>query len=427
MLRTDYPFTVTAPTLPAVAAEPGVIPALPFLTKLDSTGQKILFSVPVGGAGVQLDSDGSAYVGGMIGLLPGPAFGFQITSLPALAAVPSRCLPNDTFITKDSYVSQVDAATGDVLGTQFIGGSTLTIAAVALSGSTLWLAGPTSLQDFPFSANALTVPNAEPGPLPGAYLGAVDFSQPQPPAGAPRIGCIVDAADLAMAGPVAPDQILTIFGTGLGPSKGVSAANNTTGVLSGVEVSFGSTPAPLLYVSATQINFAVPAGVPSSGVAEMRVKVNHESSPSRGLPLTFANPSLFLNLPELAQANPTYGNPFGSIALALNSDGSVNSASNPAQNGSVISVFMNGISNSAPPQLSSNDGWLVTGVSQANPFVLQVHLEVPAMLENNFACQSDSCATSFTIADVNAGSTSPQSTSVSGLQVGAVVYVASAQ
>src|ERR1700722_16425050 len=112
MLRTDYPFTVTAPTLPAVAAEPGVIPALPFLTKLDSTGQKILFSVPVGGAGVQLDSNGSAYVGGMIGLLPGPAFGFQITSLPALAAVPSRCLPNDTFITKDSYVSQVDAATG---------------------------------------------------------------------------------------------------------------------------------------------------------------------------------------------------------------------------------------------------------------------------------------------------------------------------
>jgi uncharacterized protein (TIGR03437 family) len=428
-----YPFTVTAPTLPPVAAEPGVIPALPFLSKLDPAGQKLLFSVPVGGAGVQVDSKGSAYVGGMLGLLPGPTLGYQVASLPALAGVPSQCLPNATLIPKSSYASQVDAASGNVLGTQFIGGSTLIISAVALSGSTLWLAGPTNLADFPFSPGALTLPYPQAGALPGAYLGAVDFAQPQPPAGTPQIGCIVDAADLALAGPVAPFQLLTIFGTGLGPATGVSATDNTTGVLAGVDVSFGSTPAPLLYVSSTQINLAVPADVRSSSVADMQVTVNGVSSPPRELPITFANPSLFVNLPDL-QAEQTYSS-FGFIALALNADGSLNSASNPARLGSVVSVFVNGISpnpdvNTGPLQLTSTYGWLVTGYSQASPFVLQVDLQVPAKLQNNFSCATNLvCTVAFEIDDVNPGTdgSQPASVSVSGLGLGGAVYVTTAQ
>ena len=36
------------------------------LTKLDPAGAKVLFSIPVGGGGVQLDSSGSLYVGGAV-------------------------------------------------------------------------------------------------------------------------------------------------------------------------------------------------------------------------------------------------------------------------------------------------------------------------------------------------------------------------
>lgn len=64
-----YPFTVTppaAPLGPALAAL--ATPALPFLTKLDPAGQKLLFSVPVGGLGVKVDSNGFAYAGGILGL-----------------------------------------------------------------------------------------------------------------------------------------------------------------------------------------------------------------------------------------------------------------------------------------------------------------------------------------------------------------------
>ena len=57
-------------------------------------------------------------------------------------------------------------------------------------------------------------------PLPqaGAYLGAVGFSESQPPAGTPQIGCVVDAGELQPAGPIVPYQLLTIFGSGLGPA-----------------------------------------------------------------------------------------------------------------------------------------------------------------------------------------------------------------
>ncbi len=420
-----YPYTVTPPVIPTGPA--ASIGALPFLSKLDPAGQTLLFSVPLGGAGVQVDSNGSAYVSGTLGVLGSP--GYAVTaSIPALASVPVQCLPN-TLILKSSYVSQVDADSGNVLGSQFIGGSTLTISAVALFGSTLWIAGATNLPDFPISPNALTLPNFGPNPLPGAYVGAVDFSQPKPPAGTPQIGCIVNAGNLATAGPVARYQLLTIFGTGLGPATGVSATNNSTTSLAGVDISFnfGVTPtvlAPLLYVSSTQINLAVPLVPIIQSLTVMQLTVNGVTAPPRQLPFTYANPSLFLNTTQTFQTNSP-----GFVAVALNADGSMNSSSNPAQLGSAISVFVNGLTPdpqivSAPLQLYTNNGWSVTNIAQANPFVLQVDLQIPSMLVTNFSCAPPSslCTVGFTLYDVSGGSVG-QAVSSGAESFGALVYV----
>lgn len=426
-----YPFTVAPPAIPVGAI--GVTSALPFLSKLDPAGQRLLFSVPVGGAGVQVDSHGAVYVGGEVGLFPLAMYGVT-ANIPALAGVPSQCLPNnlslqnDLTIQNSAYVSQVDSTSGNVLGSQFIGGSTLSTSAIALSGSTLWLAGATNLPDFLFTPNALTLSNFRPGPMAGAYLGAVDFSQPQPPAGTPQIGCIVDAADLAAAGPVAPYQLLTIFGIGLGPATGVRATDNSTTTLAGVNVSFGSTPAPLLYVSSTQINFAVPL-VPSNGSSTaMQLTVNGVSGPQLQLPLTFANPSVFLNI---SQTFPSSGNSPGFVAVALNADGSLNSSTNPAHLGSVVSVFANGLPPypqviNEPLQLYTNNGWSVMKVIQATPFVLRVDLRVPSALVHNFSCPSSLCTVGFTLYDVSGGSVGP-SVSLGGEAFGGVVYVNRAQ
>lgn len=416
-----YPYTVTPPATPPVSVVS--TPALPFLSKLDPAGQTLLFSIPVGGTGVQADSNGAVYVGGGIG--SNPSYQYSVAaSIPALASVPTDCLPNNLTIQNSAYVSQVDANSGNVLGSQFIGGSTVTVSAAALSGSTLWIAGATNLPDFPFTPNALTIANFGPGPQPGAYVGAVDFGQPAPPAGTPQIACILDAANLSAAGAVARLQLFAIFGTGLGPSTGVAATDNSTTTLGGVNVGFGTVSAPLLYVSSTQINFAVPLVPYSRSSGVMQLSVNGVNAAPRQFPLTNANYSLFLNSAETYQTDSP-----GFVAVALNLDGSVNLPGNPAQLGSAITVFVNGLTpdplvNNAPLQLYSNFGWSVIKTYQATPFVLAVELQVPSMLENDFSCPTGSsvCAAGFALLDAyveNVG----LAVSSSGEAFGGVVYV----
>ena len=421
-----YPYTVTPPAIPFGASF--LTSALPFLSRLDPAGQTLLFSVPVGGAGVQLDSNGNVYVGGGVG---GSILGFyEVTAgLPVLASLPTPCLPNNLTILKSAYVAQVDAGSGNVLGAQFIGGSTLTASGVALSGSVLWVAGATNLADFPFTPSVLTLASFGPGPLPGAYLGAVDFSQPQPPAGTPQIGCIVDAADvMAAAGPAARYELLTILGTGLGPASGAIAADNSTTTLAGVNVSFDAIPAPLLYASSTQINLAVPLVPLSQSLASMQLTVNGAAAPARQFPLTYANASLFVHTQETflpAGVSP------GLVAVALNADGSVNSAGNPAPLGSAVSVFVNGLTpnpqvSNATLQFFADLGWSVTNIVQSTPFVLRVELQAPTALVNDFSCGPPPpysvCAAAFDLYDVTGGSVGLPISS-SGAAFRGVVYV----
>ena len=422
----SYPYTVTAPVIPIGPVNNIFFFALPFLTKLDPTGATVLFSVPAGGAGVQVDSHGAVYVSGGAGIGLAGSFGIA-NNLPALANVPAMCLPNNAGIRSSAYASQIDASSGDILASQFIGGSTLVTSALALAGSTVWIAGAATLPDFPLTPNSVTLPSFTPSPLAGAYLGAVDFSQPQPPAGraSPQVSCIVDAADLEPAGAVARNQLLTIFGSGLGPATGVGAGDNSTTTLAGVSLSLGSASgtvaAPLLYVSATQINFAVPLVDFILNFATLQLKFNGDSATPRQLPLTFSNPSLFLDPSQIPIAG------FGSSAIALNADGSVNSSTNPAALASAVSVFVNGLARDPqvttfPPQLSATNGWSVIGIAPASPFVLRVDLRVPSPLVNNFACSASSvCAVGFTLYDVGFVSTGQV---VSGGEAfGGVVYV----
>jgi len=168
-------------------------------------------------------------------------------SLPALAAVPAACLPNGLTGLNASYVSQIDGSSGSVVGTQYLGGSTLTISGAAFSGTSLWITGPTADTKVPFTPNVLTLPYFEVNLQAGAYLGAVDFSQ-TPPAGTPQIGCVVDSSNFAPSGQAARYQLLTVLGSGLGPAAGVTAADSATTTLGGVQVTFGGSSAVIRVV-----------------------------------------------------------------------------------------------------------------------------------------------------------------------------------
>jgi hypothetical protein len=202
----------------------------------------------------------------------------------------------------------------------------------------------------------------------------------------------------------------------LGPAAGAAASDNSTEMLGGASVQFDSLSAPLLYVSSTQINLAVPLAEASLSFSTLQVRVDGASSDARRIPLTYsANPSLFLS--AVQNQPPSIGPP----SLALNSDGSVNSSTNPARLGSAVSVFVNGLTPdprliSFPVQLWTSNGWSVTGIAPANPFVLQVELRVPSALVNQFSCVSPAaCSAGFLLYPAGEG--------VSGEAFGGVVWV----
>ncbi len=157
---------------------------------------------------------------------------------------------------------------------------------------------------------------------------AVTYAVGSPPAPAP--GAVVNAGSNA-PGAVSPGEIISIYGSNLGPSPGVSSSTEGGYIQTAVvdtRVTFDDIPAPLLFVSDTQINAIVPYGV--AGRAVTRVAVTYKNATSAVLTLNVADaaPGIFVN-------------PGGQGAI-LNENGSINSPANAAAKGSVIVIYATG-------------------------------------------------------------------------------------
>jgi uncharacterized protein (TIGR03437 family) len=155
----------------------------------------------------------------------------------------------------------------------------------------------------------------------------------------PSVTSVANAAS-AQTGSVAPGEIITIKGTQMGPAAGVNFSINAAGkidtTLSGVQVLFGSTAAPLLYVSATQINAIVPYEVVGTSTT---LKVSYSGATSSGTALQVAG-----SAPGIFTLNQSGSGP-GAI---LNQDSSINTAANPAARGSIIQIFATGEGQTVP-------------------------------------------------------------------------------
>jgi uncharacterized protein (TIGR03437 family) len=402
----DYPYTV---------APPQGAPALPaFLTKLDSAGQNLLFSIPVGGAGAQVGLDGVVYAAGNYNAFNPHIFlgnPRQVQPLPmASVGIPALCQANNANIISEAYISRVDGTTGNVLGTQVIEGSNVTAIAIALAETKVWIAGSTSQADVPITPGALGPLNLRPGPLPGAYLGAMDFSQPTPASPAPQVGCIVDAANGSHVGPVAPNQLISLFGSNLGPAVGVAASNGSAESLSGVSVTFDSVPAKLLYVSSSQINVAVPKIATGQGSTVVQIVTSDGKTPPRRLPVTPIQPSLFTDLSNSAICKSSTSGTILFLA-ARDQDGAMNSCSAPAKAGSIVSVFLNGVGALQPsnvnllPVTVTVGRWSaeVVNVAAENDFVTRVDFRLPVMMPEDLSTFKIEMTVSQNGADIPVG------------------------
>lgn len=155
--------------------------------------------------------------------------------------------------------------------------------------------------------------------------------QPLP---APVVTSVLNAAS-DLPGSISPGEIISIFGTNIGPSTPqgltLTSAGTVATTLGNTTVTVNDVEAPLIYVSSGQINAIVPYEI--SGQATANLVVNSNGTPSATLPLGVAAtaPAIF----SLSQG----GNGQGAI---LNHDFSVNGSGNPAAKGSTVLIYATG-------------------------------------------------------------------------------------
>jgi uncharacterized protein (TIGR03437 family) len=150
----------------------------------------------------------------------------------------------------------------------------------------------------------------------------------------PAVQAVVNSASFG-AGPVSAGEIVTIFGTGLGPATPLGLALDSFGkvstALGGTAVAINGKLAPLLYVSPTQVSCVVPYEV--AGAASLNVQVAFNSVASNSYQVAAA-----ATAPGIFTLNGTGIGP----AAVLNVAGGVNGPGNPAASGSTVAIFLTG-------------------------------------------------------------------------------------
>jgi len=351
-----------------------------FVSKLDPTGSLLLYSTYLGGSqaddasGLTVDSSGAAYVAG----------GTQSNNFPITSGAYRTTNPfynpnqmpaygGDGFVTKidssgdliystltglmtgiptpvvvdatgQAYVSAVQDASSSMIQPSCAGPPNKDVLVLNSAGSALVASSPIpgpylawDGQGGLYSAGSaftlvfFSTPRAFQTQYAGgdsdAFAAKVDFSQPA----GPNIASVINAASLLPSsatlfatGAVAPGEIVTLFGTDFGTST--------------PSVNFGTAAAPVLYSSNCQINAVVPFEV-NPGIATLvTVQSGSQLLGPIKLPVVAAAPGIF-----------TTNDSGSGQAAVLNQDGTVNSASNPALRGSVVSVYLTGAGALSPP------------------------------------------------------------------------------
>jgi uncharacterized protein (TIGR03437 family) len=136
---------------------------------------------------------------------------------------------------------------------------------------------------------------------------------------------VVNTASLS-SGPVSPGELVTIFGSGIGPQSGVTALIDPASLLptqlAGVQVLFDGVAAPLFYAQAGQIDAQVPYAVAGQTSTDIQVIYQDVAMSTAAVAVEPSAPGVF----------PT----------AVNQDGSYNSSANPASAGSYLTIYATG-------------------------------------------------------------------------------------
>jgi uncharacterized protein (TIGR03437 family) len=303
------------------------------LQRVNSSGAVTLLTTVTGaalGAAFALDAAGNAYVAERT---------FQLfpvrNSLATCGSAPAG--------TGESVLTAI-APDGSVLQTTYISGSQ---AGVAIPS----IATATNSTVFVVATAGDSFAPTEAGPFPAGSFGTDILVRLSPNANAQTypLACVANGASLE-AGAIAPGEVVTLFGNGLGPQQGVAPQATPQGPnpalypnqAANVEVTFDGTAAPLLWVQDQEIDAVAPWSLTPGRNTEVCVSYNNANTNCLTWPVVQAAPGVFTV--------------DGLHAAAVNQDGTINSADNPAPVGSIVSVWATGLGPIAPAQA---DGTLV--------------------------------------------------------------------
>ena len=277
-----------------------------FVVKFSAeSGQPAPYVAPV----IAVDASGNAYVaagGGLtkLGLAGDVLLTRPISFIPSAAATDGDGNP--------VLAGRIESTAGAIITkfdpsgiTQFearLPGSTAPNAAAVDSAGNIYIAGQTESTALPTT----------PGTL-----------QPQP---------LIPAWSLAPGGFVAK---YSPSGYGIGPEEGI-ASQPTLG-LAGVIVAFDGHPAPVIYAQSRQLNVLAPFSLDGKETTTVTVTCNGAALPAFTRPVRFSSAGLFRREPNVSAE-----------ASAVNQDGTLNSASNPAPAGSIIALWGTGFGPTTP-------------------------------------------------------------------------------
>lgn len=337
-----------------------------FIAHLDPTGHA-LFSTYLGGSGtdtptaLQTDSAGNIYLAGQTSSLDFPTTpgSFQPTAIVPLwnnsspAGFAASLRPDASALNWSSYVMsmeqqpQAGAAKLAVTpsGETYLAGLAGAGFPVTPSAPQPCFGGPDTdifvghldqhgaLLDATYIAAGVydtqALSTAADGSVLLAWIGNGTVERSQLRFGAARSNppaclssAVLNSATLSAFTNIVPGEFITLTGFGIGPN---------------VQVLFDGQPAPVLYAAATQINAQAP--VELSGRTSTNITVlSNESTVGQSTIGTITASVAAFGAPGIFRAQPG----ISAQAVAVNQDGTYNSATNPAARGSVVAVWGTG-------------------------------------------------------------------------------------
>jgi uncharacterized protein (TIGR03437 family) len=150
---------------------------------------------------------------------------------------------------------------------------------------------------------------------------------------------VVNAASM-LPGPVAPGEIVSIFGLGIGPITAAGGTLDASGVLAtelaATKVLFNGILAPLFYAQDSQVNAQAPYEIAGAEMADVEVFFNGELRGKARVPVAPSAPGIF----TLSAGT--------GMAVAFNENGALNSPVEPAHKASIVTLYATGVGLTRP-------------------------------------------------------------------------------